>query len=173
MAAFCGALALLSCVPTPESYRIPPQHQAPSGPEEIVGIGEYVTSNQIDADLYFVKDVKALEGPNWRWTFAEPEFRFALRSVKNRTLRIDFGVNDVTLRDTGPLRLAIFVNGHLLDKPVYDSPGDKRFEKPVPFSMLKEHEENHVRMQVLNPWQSSDPKIRLGVVLFGAGFTGP
>jgi hypothetical protein len=173
IAALAGTLCLASCVPTPDSYPIPPQHQTPTGPEEIASIGEYVTASQVDADLYIVKDVRALEGPNWRWTFAEPEFRFLLRSVQDRSLRIDFGVNDVTFRDNGPLRLAIFVNGRLLDKPVYDSPGDKRFEKPVPPSILKEHGENRVVVQILNPWQTPDPKVRLGVVLFGVGFVGP
>jgi hypothetical protein len=167
------ACAWTACVPTPESYPVPPQHPSPGAPREVVSIGEYVVSTQLDADLYFVRDVKTSEGANWRWTLTQPEFRFHLRDVRNRSLRLDLGVNDVTFRDTGPLRLAIYVNGHLLDQPVYNSPGDRRFEKPVPASMLQEHVENRVMVRVLNPWQTPDPNVRLGFLVFGVGFVGP
>jgi hypothetical protein len=166
-------LLLVSCVPAPESYPVPPQHK-PLGPvEEIVSIGDYVTAAQPDASLYFARGVKDLEAGRFRWTFETAELKYHLRTVQNRALQIDLGINDIAFRQTGPPRLAIYVNGNLLDTPVYNRPGDYRFEKPVPPSMLKEFAENRVTLQVLNPWQSPDPNVRLGILMFGAGFVTP
>lgn len=167
------AAALVSCVSTPESYPVPPQHKAYAPPHDIVSVGGYVTAAQPDAELYFVRGVKALEAGSYRWTFPLSEYKFYLSSVQNLRLRIDIGINDVAFRQTGPARLEIYVNGQRLDSPVYDSPGDRRFEMPVPPSMLKENTENRVGIQVLNPWQSPDPNIRLGVLIFGLGFVAP
>jgi hypothetical protein len=173
LAAVAALLGLHACVRAPESYPVPPQHQPVGGPEEILTLGETFTSVQPDAEQYFIKDIRALENGAWRWTLVEPEMRFHLLSVTNRCLRMDIGVHEVTLRQTGPLKLEIYVNGQLLDSPVYDTPGDRRYEKPVPASMLKERAENRVLVKVLNPWQAQDPGVQLGFLLFGAGFATP
>jgi hypothetical protein len=140
------------------------------GPEEILTLGESFTSAQPDAEQYFIKDIRGLEGGTWRWTLTEPEMRLHLVSATNRCFRMDIGVHEVTLRQTGPLKLEIHVNGQLLDSPVYDTPGDRRYEKAVPARMLKERAENRILVRVLNPWQAPDPGVRLGFLLFGAGF---
>lgn len=165
-AAFC---LLSSCAPAPRYYTIAPQHEPPAG-EEVVGFGEFVLSAQPTAESHFIKDVKSLEGSSWRWTLAEPEFRFFLKSARNRIFRLEMGINDVTFKDTGPVRMQIFVNGQLLDEPVFGKPGEYQYERPAPQRMLKENTENRVIVKVLNPWISTDPGVRLGFLLFGAGF---
>lgn len=162
------ALVLCGCVPTPPWYSVPPQH-APAGTEEIVSIGEFVLATDPGADSHYLRDVRALEG-KWRWTLAEPEFRFLLKSVRNRVFRMDLAINDVTFRDTGPVRMMIRINGQLLDQPVFDNPGDYQYEKAVPPGTLKENAENHVSVRVLNPWKASEPGVQLGFLLLGIGF---
>ena len=165
-----AALILAACVPTPDSYAVPPQHKPVGGPEPIVSFGEYVSSSQRDADSYFLKDIMSSEGAHFRWTHAEPELRFFLNSTRNRRFHMKLGVNDVTFRDTGPLNLVILINGQELDRVTYDSFGDKTYEKPVPPSMLTAKAENRVLIRVLNPWNSSDPNVKLGFLLVEAGF---
>jgi hypothetical protein len=163
-------LALLaSCVPTPPYYSVPPQHR--SGPaEEVVGFGEFILSANPAAEAYYIKDVKGLEGSAWRWTLVEPEFRFFLKTTKDRVFKLDLGINDTTFRDTGPVRLQIVINGELLDEPVFSKPGDYQYEQPVPERMLKASAENRVLVKVLNPWAAPDPGVRLGFLLHGVGF---
>ena len=110
------------------------------------------------------------EGGAWRWTRSQPELRFLVQSARNRRFKLELGVNDVTFRDTGPLRLVIFVNEHELDRIVYDSPGEKSYEKAVPANMLRENAENRVLIRVLNPWDTNDPKVKLGFIFHEAGF---
>jgi hypothetical protein len=148
---------------------VPPQHKPIAG-EEVLGFGEFVESAHHSAESFFIKDVKALEGSAWRWTHAEPEFRFFVKSAQRRVFRLDMAISDVTFRDTGPVRLAVRINGQLLDEPVFDKPGNHLYEKAVPASLLKENAENRVVVEVKNPWNAPDPGVRLGFLLYGVGF---
>lgn len=163
-------LLLHACAPGPDTYPIPPQQKPPGVGQEIYSFADYVKSAQPDADSYFVRHITGVEGGAWRWTHSEPELRFLLKSVANRRFKLEIGVNDVTFRDNGPLRLAISINGQELDRVVYDSPGDKSYEKPVPPELLRNNAENRVLIRVLNPWKTNDPNIQLGFILHEAGF---
>lgn len=164
-----AAALLASCTPTPPWYSVPVQHK-PLSVEGTIGYGEFVRANDPEAETYFIKDVRGLEGAAWRWTLAEPEFRFFLKSAKGRVFHLNLGINDVTFRTTGPVRMQIFVNGQLLDEPVFQRPGDAVLEKAVPDGWLKPQAENRVLVKVLNAWPAADPGIFLGFVLHDAGF---
>jgi hypothetical protein len=155
-------------VPTPEGYRIPPQHE-PVALSPTAVFKEYVRSEDLGADAYFVKDIQGLEGTNQRWTHAEPEFRFYVKAKEGRRLHIDFSIHEVTFRDTGPVTIACFVNGNELGRARYDAPGRKAFDKAVPAGWLLTGTPNRVLVQVLNPWRAPDD-VRLGILLHGAGF---
>ncbi|MBC8164447.1 MAG: hypothetical protein H7Y20_01100 [Bryobacteraceae bacterium] len=167
----CIAAACCSCVPTPQSYTIPDQHKpVADGPKPVYEFGEFVRANDSTAERYFVKGIRGLESSAYRWTLAEPEFRFTLKSAKDRRFRIEFGISDRTLEDTGPLNIVFLVNGHELDRVKYTTFGDKVFEKRVPEEWLNATGENRVLVRVLNPWQAPDPGVKLGVLLLSAGF---
>lgn len=170
--ALAATVCFCSCVPTPESYPIPPQH-APMSAVEVISYHEFVRSADPNADLYYVKDVGGLEGGSWRWTQAAPEFRFTLKSTISRRFRLDFGLHEITFRDTGPVTLSILINGRELDRPHFDHPGDRRYEREVPADMLTSSSETRVVVRVLNSWKASDPGVHLGILLHAAGFVGP
>ncbi|MDZ4802212.1 MAG: hypothetical protein SGI92_28980 [Bryobacteraceae bacterium] len=168
------ALCCAGCAPTPSWYGVPAQHkpfvdkvpQVVSIPE----FGEFVRSEETDAERYFIKDVKGLEG-TWRWTFAEPEFRFFIRPTgKSRKFHLELGINDRTFKDTGPVNLVITVNGKVLGRPTFTKFGDQTWEADVAPDMLLPDSENRVLIKVLNPWQAADPGVRLGFLLHAVGF---
>jgi hypothetical protein len=166
------AVTLVSCVPTPPGYGIPAQHPplADDGTPVVgaIPMGDFMRADDQNAQQYIVRDVRGLE-MNFRWTLAEPEFRFPLPVGPGaRWLRMEFGINDRTIGDTGPLRMVFEVNGHVLDRPVFGTFGLKVFEKQVPEEWLVAGE-NRVQVRILNPWQSPDPAVKLGVVLNGIG----
>ena len=162
------ALSLTGCVPTPETYPLPPQHK-PVTVDPTAGLSSFINASDANADLHIIKDVRGLESAAFRWTFAEPEFRFVVSSADNKKLRLDFGVNDVTFRDTGPLRLTYLINGHELATETYDSFGDRTFIKPVPAAWLRTREENRVVIRVGNPWQAPNGE-KLGFLVHAIGF---
>jgi hypothetical protein len=168
-------IALSSCVPTPDYYSIPPQHNpaaigAAPGPASDLNVsGEMFEAAASDAGKHIVKDVRGLEGA-WRWTLAAPELRFELPAGElHRKFRMDLGINDRTFRDTGPVKVVIYINGREFDHVTFDHFGDQTWEKPVPVDYLKPGAENRVEMRILNPWQAADG-LKLGFVLRSAGF---
>lgn len=178
---FCSRLTLAtitvllsSCAPTPGYYGIPTQHKPieASGPQPSasVAFGEFFKADDINSDEYLIKDVKPLEGAVWRWTLAEPEFRFFLKSAQARRFHMEFGINDRTFVETGPLKMEILINGKPFDALTFPSSGSKTYDKPVPASFLLPDAENHVIVRILNPWQAPDPGVKLGIVLRLAGF---
>ena len=70
---------------------------------------------------------------------------------------------------TGPVTISYIVNGRLLDKVRYDTPGAKHFEKPVDSSWLKANADTVVTMELDKAW-TPEPGVKLGVTLTRAGF---
>ncbi len=167
-------LLATACAPTPSWYGVPPQHKpivdnAPAA-APIPNFGEFVTADEASAERYFIKDVKGLES-TWRWTLVEPEFRFLLSPVKRtRRFQLKFGINDRTFKDTGPVTLEIYVNGNPVGKPTFKEFGDHTWETDVDPWKLLPGAENRVLVKVVNPWQTADPGVKLGVVFQSAGF---
>jgi hypothetical protein len=161
------SLLLAACVPTPDSYPVPPQHDPVGGAERLAD-GSYVQATDPDAESYFIKDVRPLEG-TFRWTLVEPQFRFFLKYTKDLKFKLEFGVHPVTLQDVGPLRMTIWINDHPFAEIRETVPGQKTFEKPVPAIWLSPNADAMVRIRIHNPWPTRD-KAYLGFVLIAAGF---
>jgi hypothetical protein len=168
--AMISAVALIGisgCARAPESYPIPAQYQPVSGPEQL-SYDHFVRAADPDARSYFIKDVRDLEG-DFRWTLANPEFRFFLKRTEGLRFKLEFGVNSVTLRDVGPLEFTIEINDHLLGKVHETTPGLRSFEAKVPAAWLTPNEDAIVRMRVSNPWPARK-ETDLGFVFYAAGF---
>jgi hypothetical protein len=167
----CGLLLATilacSCTPAPDGYPIPEQHVSPDFKE---GAAEFVDAADIDADRFFVKDIKPSEGGPWRWTHDKPELRFIIGPGNgDRRLTVEFTINEVTFKETGPVAISFFVNGQLVAKERYTSPGDKKFSQVIHAEMLYPGEENRVLMQVHDAWQTPYPGIKYGFLFRRAG----
>jgi len=166
---FLAAISTLltACASAPESYPVPPQHDAAPPPERLVQ-ADYVRADDPGADGYFIKDVTALEG-SFRWALANPKLRFLLTKTENRSFQLEFAVNPLVLEKAGPLELTVLVNDHALATIRHASAGDKVFRKEVPPSWLLPNTENLVEIRVHSPWTAPDG-VQLGFVFRGAGF---
>jgi hypothetical protein len=159
--------ALSACAPTPESYRIPPQHEPVTEPERLAH-AEYVRAVDLGAENYFDKDVKSLE-EDYRWTGAIPQFRFFLYKVEGRRFQLKIEIHPTTFKDTGPVEITILINKHSLATVRYETTGRKVFEKAVPREWLMSGNENIVSVQVHNPWRTPTGDL-LGFIFHAAGF---
>jgi hypothetical protein len=159
--------ALSGCVPAPEGYRIPPQHEPVTEPERLV-YAEYVRAVDFGAENFFEKDVKALEG-DYRWAGATPQFRFFLRKIEGRRFQLKLEIHPTTFKDTGPVEITISINKHSLATVRYETSGNKVFEKVVPQEWLMSGNENIVSVQVHNPWRTPAGDL-LGFIFHAAGF---
>ncbi len=126
--------------------------------------------NDPDADSHIVSGIQDVEGTGWRWTHDQPKLRFRLPSAEGWKFAMDIGLPEPNLKKTGPLTISVFVNGRLLDKTRYTTPGDRRFEKPVPAAFIDPSKDTVVLAVVDPPWVSPADGNKLGFVLHRAGF---
>ena len=164
-------LCLLSgCSNIPDSYAPPIQRKPLTGVEPSP-IGTFVNLGEPNADAYIVRDITGYAESSWRWTRKRPELRFFLDSTDHLKFKADFSLADVTFKETGPVTISIFINGHRLDSLKYGSAGRKEFEKPVPAAFLVPKSVNLAALEIDKVWVSKTDGAVLGFILTSAGFT--
>jgi hypothetical protein len=77
-------------------------------------------------------------GEEWVWTFERPALVFSVSRRPGVKFRMELEVANATLRKTGPVRITFWLNGRLLAKRLYDSPGKYVIEQEVPLELLRE-----------------------------------
>jgi hypothetical protein len=162
------SLGLVACARTPDSYPVAEQH----APFRAGGLDslDFVTFDRADLSRWIVKDVLGDEKGPWRWTGADPELRFTLTSTQNRTLIVEFAINNRTFAETGPVGVSFFVNDHLAGAERYTSFGDKSFERAIPAAWLDGRPETRVRLHIDKVWSGPGGGPQLGILLRRAGF---
>jgi hypothetical protein len=159
---------LLACDRLPESYPPPDQHHPREGlnpgPDAMM-----VEMDSPDASLYIVKDIYAPGGTPWRWTEENPTVKVLVLSTEKLKLSADYALWDDGFKITGPVELSFFVNGKLLDKVRYTTPGVKHFEKPVPADWMTADLEVPISFIVDKLYVSPRDHKRFGVILTRIG----
>ena len=162
---------LAGCANIPDSYAPPVQRQPLTGTEP-GAISSFVNLGSPDAEEHIVRDVSDnAEGGGWRWTGKRPELRFHLDSTEHMNFKADFSIAEVTMKETGPVTISVFINGALLDTIRCGEPGERHFEKPVPPNFLRARAVNVVAMEIDKVWVAKDDGAVLGFILTRAGFT--
>mgnify|MGYP000993836494 CR=1 FL=1 len=161
---FCS-IVLAGCVSQPELYA-PPAQRKPLDRDMLLRSNPLLEIGNNDAERYFVSDI--IKGPTmagWRWSRKRPTISLPLKSASNLRYRLDFSLPEVTFKETGPVTITFFVNDRELDKVLYDSPGQKTFEKPVPPGFLKEMSDNRLAAEVDKTYLPKDDKQPLGFII--------
>lgn len=168
----CSAACLLilaGCVAQPDRYAPPMQRKAILGPEKS-HLKHFIAMNDPYAEEHFIRDVRPLEAGYYRWTGQKPTLQFVLSSTRDLKFKADFSISSETFRQTGPFHIEYYVNGRLLEKVLYDSPGEKRYEKPVPAEWLVKGGDTVVAIELEKVYVAEADKVQLGVTLVRAGF---
>jgi len=161
---------MAGCSSTPDVYA-PPAQRKPLAVSQPSFVGSFVTMSDPNADAYIVRDIaRSVEAGTWRWTNRRPELQFYLPSVENRKFVMDFSIAGATFSETGPVTLAVFVNGQPLDKKRYEKPGQYLMELPVAPALLKVNALNTVAIEPDKVWVSKQDGVALGFILTSAGF---
>lgn len=126
----------------------------------------FVMMGDPDSDGYIVQGFRPKSEGEWRWALDHPVLRFILPQAGPLQFTMDFTLPDATFQKTGPVALAISINGHPLDRPRYDHAGNYHYSHAVPDAMLHQPGENLV---AIDPDKVAMPD-KLGFVLSRAGF---
>lgn len=118
------------------------------------------------ADDFIVQGFRDKSEGSWRWTHDHPTLRFRLPESGPLRFKMDFTLPEATFHETGPVTLAIAINGRPLDRPRFTQAGDYHYIHPVPEALLHRDGENLVSIE---PDKTATAE-RLGFVLIRAGF---
>lgn len=166
----CLPLLLTGCTKI-ETVYAPPIQRVPANEWAKGRLKPFITMDSPDAMDHVVEQVvPALESGLWRWTLQKPTFQFMLPETKGMKLRVDLTVPELTLKQTGPVTIQFFVQGHLLDRLTIDKPGDHRFLKPVPEDWLGTEMPVVVRLEIDKMWKSPVDGIERGFIVTRLGF---
>lgn len=133
--------------------------------------GETMNIGRPGAAQYIVKGVIVADPKaDGYWTLDQPEFRFRLSSVQHHVFRERFYLPADTLKQTGPLVVDFYINGHLLDQARFAKEGEVVYQHEVPVEWLKTGSLTTVQMRVHNPYIAPRDGARLGVLLRSAIF---
>jgi len=170
IACFLSLLCLAGCDRLPESYPPPEQRQPVAGfnPEGDPN-AMMVAMDNVDADQLIVKDIYPGSGIPWRWTKQEPTVKVLLLASEKMKFSADFAIWDGGFKVTGPLEISFLVNGKLLDKVRYTTPGNKHFEKPVPPEWLDGDTHAALALSVDKLYIAQVDKAQFGVILTRMG----
>jgi hypothetical protein len=125
---------------------------------------------QPEAGTHIVKDIDPFVHGSWVWTAQEPTLKILAMASEGMKLRVDFTLLDDALKKTGPVELTFRVNGKELDRVRYETPGNKRFEKPIPSGWLIAETEATVSAGIDKLFPTADGT-KYGFILSRIGFT--
>ena len=168
----CAVLVtvLLACCSRPAALWYSPPAQR--HPADVLALpwSTIVNTDDPGADFHFVKDIEASSGASWRWTRQEPTIKILLPAVDAVKLVVDFSLWEGTFRFTGPVDVAFSVNGRLLERRHFDSPGLKHFEKPVPPEWLSLQSDTTASAHIDPIYTDKETGAQYGFILTRIGF---
>jgi hypothetical protein len=168
LALLTSLILLASCDRLPDSYAPPFQRHPVEGynfgPQAMM-----VEMSDADANLHIVKDIYSPGDPSWRWTAQEPTIKTLVLSTQNLKFHADFSIWNDSFKVTGPLEIAFQVDGRVLDKIRYDTPGEKHFDEPVPADWLTPNIEASLAMSVDKIYVAPNDGKKFGVILLRMG----
>ena len=166
------ALILAGCSSGRDVYAPPVQRRPLTLPATDGSLGYFVSMSDPSANTYIVRDVSdTTESGGWRWAYRKPELRFFLDSVQHMNFVMDFSFPERIFRETGPVTLAIFINGQPFDRAKFEKGGEQHYRHPVPASLLRAGTANFVRIEPDHVWTSKTDGAALGFILSRAGFS--
>ena len=83
---------------------------------------------------------------------------------------MSFHIHEKLFRDTGPVTVAVKINGHLLGSIYCDHVGDYRFNHAVPPEWVHFPEPVHVLAESSPLWTAPEDGAHLGYLIKEAGF---
>jgi hypothetical protein len=134
-----------------------------------MALGAMVMMSDRRADAYIVGGFRpASEGP-WRWANDRPVLRFYLPDSGPLQLVFDLTLPEPTFALTGPVSIAIAVNGREIDRIHCDRAGSYSYRHPVGDECLRR---KAINMVALTPDKTAlrQGGEKLGFVLSRAGF---
>jgi hypothetical protein len=142
----------------------------PPGADPVTEV-RLVKLNDPDAPFSIVEGVlDAGRGWGFKWTLDHARFELIVGDVKNSDLFLRYSLDPTTLRDRGPVKIMIAVNGKTVDAFTSDSvEGVHEHRRAADSFKPPDVQRLELSLTVEPPWIAPDGK-RLGVYVDEIGF---
>jgi len=111
-----------------------------------------------------------LHDGSWRWTGRSASLRLLATQTSGLKYCADFSLWDTAMLQTGPVTLTFLVNGKILDRVRYTTPGAKHFEKPVPAGWLSAAADTVLSAEIDKVYVAPLDGAQFGFILSRMGF---
>ena len=166
---FCAALLLCGCSRWPAYYAPPAQFTMPATPDTPVEV-RLITMNHPDAPFSIVEGVlDAGHGWGFKWTLNHARFQLIAGDLANTDFVIRYAMDPRTLRDRGPVKITIIIDGKPFDSFVEGVVGEHEHRHPADELTSQSVRTLDVSLTVDPPWVAEDGA-RLGIFLGAIGF---
>lgn len=123
-----------------------------------------------DVMQHVVADILAPSG-GWSWTGKRPAVKVTPRGNHGITFIADYTVPEATFKTTGPVTIAFYVNGHIVETVRCTEPGARKLSKDVPPEWILPGEDNIIGAEIDKLWVSPQDGAQLGFILSQIGLT--
>lgn len=106
----------------------------------------------------------------WCWTFERPAMLFYVPDAGPYKFRMDVVVHGATLKQTGPFRMTVLVNGKAIGEKEFSHEGPQGFELAVPSDVLRPAGLNVVETKLNKYYIAPTDRQKMGYLLVSAGF---
>jgi hypothetical protein len=164
------ALAACPCQSQPEPYRPPIERE----PIEVPGgksVAHFINMSDPNAPTQLVRGFNQMPSSgSWRWAQGSAAVRLSTPAKDGVRFVMKFVLPEVVFRETGPVTISVAVNGSALGDERYETPGDKRYERPVPPSALQPGNIAEAVLECRSPWTDPKTGLQYGFQLLSLGF---
>jgi hypothetical protein len=141
----------------------------PATPDTPVEV-RLITMNHPDAPFSIVEGVlDAGHGWGFKWTLNHARFQLIARDLTNTDFFIRYAMDPRTLRDRGPVKITIIIDGKPFDSFVEGVVGEHEHRHPADELTSQSVRTLDVSLTVDPPWVAEDGA-RLGIFLGAIGF---
>lgn len=164
MGVVCG------CASGPGWYAPPAQYVFDPNAEPRL-VGSIALMDDAFVENYILSGVLAGDkGSPWRWANDKAELRFQLGELKPVRFIVDFVIPHSTFEITGPVKMALSLNGKQVATMPVDKPGQQHWIVPVEAGQFDPVTPVVAKIEVNKFYQSEHDGTKLGFMLQRAGF---
>lgn len=137
---------------------------------EVMARLDHVDNSNPGDERSMLRDFMPGPAGRWRWTFERPALLMNAPKRPNTKFSMDLVVHSGTFKETGPIRLSVFVNGQKIGEKVFNSAENQTFASAVPLNVLREDGIALVETRLDKYYKSPEDGQKMGYLFLRAAF---
>jgi len=164
---FCVPLLLCACSRLPTWYAPPEQVTTSSAPDPIQEIRK-VTMSDPDSLYSILEGISDAGRSEYKWTSGRVRLQLVAGGLTNTDFFMHYWLTERTLRDTGPVRITVTIDGQAFDTFVERAAGEHVYKHPAGGIASEEVRPLNVTVTFDPPWIDKDGS-KIGALLESIG----